>query len=354
MFGAHAALGARMAGFAGWEMPIQYGGIIEEHRAVREAAGVFDISHMGEFFVSGAAAAGWLNGLLTNDIARLETGQGQYTLLLNERGGVIDDLIAYRLGADDYFLVVNASMIDEDAAWMRGRMRGDVTFDDRSASMAAVALQGPAAIDVFRKACGAGVPVPARFGIASFSFQGAQALVARTGYTGEDGVEVFCPNDAVAELWAALLAAGARPAGLGARDTLRVEACYPLNGHELSPERTPLEAGLGFAVALDKPGGFVGRDALRERQARGFDERLAAFRVEGAGAPPRAGYGLFADAERVGEVTSGTFAPTLGGGAGMGYVRAGLARAGTRLDMEVRGRRVPVVIARRPLYKGGV
>ncbi|HPA21389.1 MAG TPA: glycine cleavage system aminomethyltransferase GcvT [Verrucomicrobiae bacterium] len=351
---AHVALGARMAPFAGWEMPIQYTGILEEHRAVRQATGVFDISHMGEFFFSGAGAAAWLNGLLTNDISRLSPGEGHYTLLLNERGGVIDDLIAYRIGADEYFLVVNASKIDEDAAWMRGHLQAGVSFEDRSEGIAAVALQGPRAIAVFSEVFGAGATAPERFHIASFDFGDARAIIARTGYTGEDGVEIFVPSAAGAALWDRLLAAGAKPAGLGARDTLRLESCYPLNGHELGPERTPLEAGLRFAVALEKIGGFLGAEVLRSQAAAGLKERLVAFSVEGAGAPPRAGYSLFSGQDRVGEVTSGTFSPSLARGIGMAYVAAASASPGTRLEMEVRGRRVPVVIARKPLYKGGL
>lgn len=341
-----------MAAFAGWDMPIQYTGILEEHRVVREAAGVFDISHMGEFFFSGPGAGAWLNGLLTNDIARLSPGEGQYTLLLNERGGVIDDLIAYRMGAEEYFLVVNASKIEEDAAWMRGHLKPGVHFEDRSPGMAAVALQGPRAIAVFREVFA--TEAPRRFCVAPCGFEGTRAIVARTGYTGEDGVEIFVPADAAGTLWGRLLTAGAKPAGLGARDTLRLEACYPLNGHELGPDRTPLEAGLGFAVSLEKPGGFVGAEALRAQKAAGLTERLAAFSVEGGGAPPRAGYGLFSGKDRVGEVTSGTFSPSLGRGVGMAYVAASSAAPGAHLEMEVRGRRVPVVIARKPLYKGGL
>lgn len=352
MHGAHVALGARMAEFAGWDMPIQYAGILEEHRAVRGAVGAFDISHMGEFFFTGRGIGAWLNSLLTNAIERLAPGEGQYTLLLNERGGVIDDLIAYRLGAEEYFLVVNASKIEEDGAWMRDRMKAGMHFEDRSAGMAAVALQGPRALQVFREVFAA--EAPGRFCIAAHGFGKSTALVARTGYTGEDGVEIFLPGDAGRALWDRLLAAGATPAGLGARDTLRLEACYPLNGHELGPDRTPLAAGLGFAVAMEKPGGFVGAEALRAQKAAGLAERLVAFSVEGGAAPPRAGYGLYAGQGRVGEVTSGTFSPSLGRGIGMAYVAADRAAPGTGLEMEVRGRRVPIVIARKPLYKGGL
>lgn len=218
--------------------------------------------------------------------------------------------------------------------------------------MAAVALQGPRALQVFREVFAA--EAPARFCIAAHDFGKSTALVARTGYTGEDGVEIFLPGDAGRALWDRLLAAGATPAGLGARDTLRLEACYPLNGHELGPDRTPLAAGLGFAVAMEKPGGFVGAEALRAQKAAGLAERLVAFSVEGGAAPPRAGYGLYAGQGRVGEVTSGTFSPSLGRGIGMAYVAADRAAPGTGLEMEVRGRRVPIVIARKPLYKGGL
>lgn len=348
------SLGARMAPFAGWEMPIQYKGILEEHRAVRETAGVFDISHMGEFFFSGPEAANFLNGLLTNDVMRLTPGEGQYAFLLNERGGVIDDLIAYRVENDEYFLVVNASKIGEDADWVRAHLPPGVRFDDRSPAMGAVALQGPRAIAILREAFGEGIVIPERFHIANAQIANMRLNVARTGYTGEDGVEIFAGAAEITAVWTRLLAAGAKPAGLGARDTLRLESCYPLNGHELGPDRTPLEAGLGFAVALDKPGGFIGRDALAAQKTSGLKERLVAFSTDGAGAPPRAGYFLFSGSDRVGEVTSGSYSPSLERGIGMAYVAGGNASPGTRLEMEVRGRRVPVVIGRKPLYKGGL
>jgi len=350
----HVALGARMAPFAGWEMPIQYKGILDEHRAVRESAGIFDISHMGEFFFSGPAAGSFLNELLTNDISRLALGEGQYAFLLNDRGGVIDDLIAYRIGDQEYFLVVNASKIDEDAAWFRAHMREGVSFHDRSPGMGAIALQGPRALSVFGEAYGSDQPIPERFHIARFTVGDMRPWVARTGYTGEDGVEIFSEAGEAPALWDRLLAAGATAAGLGARDTLRLESCYPLNGHELGPDRTPLEAGLGFAVALDKRDGFVGAETLRAQKAAGFKEKLVAFSTDGPGAPPRAGYVLFHGADRVGEVTSGSYSPSMGAGIGMAYVATECAPPGTRLEMEVRGRLVPVVIRRKPLYKGGL
>jgi aminomethyltransferase len=359
LFAAHQKLGARLVDFGGWHMPVQYSGIIEEHKAVREAAGVFDISHMGEFFVSGAGALDFLNGLLTNDVAKLANGQGQYTLMLNEQGGVIDDLIIYRLREDQYFLVVNASKIDEDRAWIEQKIKGKkAEFSDRSNLYSAVALQGPKALQIARALLGAGWPEPKRNEITTYSWNCQEILAARTGYTGEDGIELFFANEIAENFFFALLEAGKafglKPCGLGARDTLRLEACLPLNGNDLSEKRTPLEAGLGFFVSLTKEADFPGKNVLLRQKSEGVKEKLAAFRLKAQGPPPRPHYALFQGAERVGEVTSGAPSPTLGYGIGLAYLKAACAQPGATLALEVRGNRVPVEVVKKPFYKRAV
>jgi len=355
LFAAHQKLDARLVDFGGWHMPVQYTGIIEEHKAVREAAGVFDISHMGEFFVSGPGATTFLNGLLTNDVAKLSEGKGQYTLMLNEQGGVIDDLIIYNQGVEGYFLVVNASKIEEDRAWIKKHLPSDVSFSDKSDATSAVALQGPKALEIARVFFGAGWPEPKRNEITSYSWNCQPILATRTGYTGEDGIELFFANKIAENFLFALLEAGKpfglKPCGLGARDTLRLEACLPLNGNDLSDKRTPLEAGLGFFVSLTKEAVFPGKDVLQKQKNEGLKEKLIAFRVSGKGPPPRSHYPLFFCAVQVGEVTSGAPSPTLGYGIGLAYVKIACAEPGTALELEVRGSRVPVEVVKKPFYK---
>lgn len=345
--GSHVALGARLVPFAGWNMPVQYTSILDEHQAVRERAGIFDISHMGQFFVEGPAAAAWLDRMLTNRIARLAPGQGQYTLLLHERGGVIDDLIAYRTGEASYLLVVNASKIDEDFAWLESHRTEGATLRDESGQWAGLAVQGPRAAEVFAAAL-PGEVLPPRNGIATTA---AGALVCRTGYTGEDGFEFFCPAAAATTWWDAFLAAGASPCGLGARDTLRLEMGFPLNGNDLGPDRTPIEAGLGFFCDLDK-GDFIGRDTLARQKAEGPELQLAALRYTDKGAPPRAHYPVFdADGTPVGELASGVLSPSLMTGIGMAYLPAALAVPGTVVHIDVRGRRFPAEVVKKPFYR---
>jgi aminomethyltransferase len=355
LYAAHQKLGARLVDFGGWHMPVQYGGILEEHKAVREAAGVFDISHMGEFFISGTQALDFLNGLLTNDAAKLGVGQGQYTLMLNEEGGVIDDLILYRLHETEFLLVVNASKIDEDREWIRKNLPAGISFIDKSDSTGAVALQGPKAVEIARAFLGAGWPEPKRNEITAYSWNCQPILAARTGYTGEDGLELFFANEIAENFFFSLLEAGKpfglKPCGLGARDTLRLEACLPLNGNDLSSTRTPLEAGLGFFVSLTKDAVFPGKEVLQKQKAYGLNEKLVAFRLKEKGPPPRPHYRLFFGAEDVGEVTSGAPSPTLGYGIGLAYVEVEQAEVGLTLEMEVRGNRVPVEIVKKPFYK---
>ncbi len=345
--GAHLALGARLVPFAGWNMPVQYSSIIEEHKAVRGKVGIFDISHMGQFIVEGAGATAWLNRMLTNNIAKLSVSQGQYTLLLNERGGVIDDLIAYRTGESSYFLVVNASMIDEDFFWMASHQDEQAVLRNESDLWAGMAIQGPDAVATFAKAC-PGAELPPRNGIATLA---GGEIVCRTGYTGEDGFEFFCPAADGIAWWDKFLAAGAAPCGLGARDTLRLEMGYPLNGNDLSPERTPIEAGLGFFCDLDK-GDFIGRDVLAKQKADGPALKLTAIRYTDKGAPPRAHYPVVsAEGTVIGELASGVLSPSLMAGIGMAYLPAESAKPGTLLQIDVRGRLFPAEVVKKPFYK---
>jgi aminomethyltransferase len=358
LFETHQKLGARLVEFGGWHMPVQYTGIVEEHKAVREAAGVFDISHMGEFFVSGIGALAFLNGLLTNDATKLAVRQGQYTLMLNEEGGVIDDLILYRLHETEFLLVVNAAKIEEDRAWIKGNLAEGVSFRDQSDANSAVALQGPKALEIAAAFFGAGWPEPKRNEITSYSWNHHPILAARTGYTGEEGLELFFPNEIAEILLTAILEAGKpfglKPTGLGARDTLRLEAGLPLNGNDLSARRTPLEAGLGAFVSLEKDSEFPGKDVLIKQKSEGVKEKLVAFRVKEKGPPPRPHYVLFQGRTQVGEVTSGAPSPTLGYGIGLAYVRTEYSQPGTALELEVRGARVPVEVVKKPFYKRAI
>ncbi len=359
LHGAHQNLGARLVEFGGWHMPVQYTGIVDEHKTVRETAGLFDISHMGEFFVSGFHARTFLNGLLTNDVDKLAVGQGQYTLMLNDEGGVIDDLILYRLEEAKYLLVVNAAKIDEDWKWLLEReaiaKTPEVWSENASANYSALALQGPKSLEIARAFLGEGWPAPEHNQITAYSWNCQPVLTARTGYTGEDGVEFFFPSAIAENFFAALLETGRplglKPAGLGARDTLRLEACLPLNGNDLSPQHTPIEAGLGAFVSLTKEANFPGKEVLLKQKANGVNEKLVAFRMTQGGPPPRAHYCLFLGEEHVGEVTSGAPSPTLGCGVGLAYVETEFAAPGTKLELEVRGSRLPVEIVKKPFYK---
>ncbi len=369
LFTAHRKLGGKLVEFGGWEMPVQYTSITDEHLAVRNAAGIFDISHMGEVTVSGSGAAAFLNSLLTNDIRKLAPGEGQYTLMCNERGGVIDDLYAYRLSSEVFFLVINASRIEPDVAWLQAQAAippcgtGELKLTDASHNYAAVAVQGPR-VKEFIDACIPGASVSGmrvngvtglkKNQIAGFHFEQGGLLVSRTGYTGEDGFEIVGSDEPIRHVWDALLAAGhafgIKPCGLGARDTLRTEVCYPLYGHELDEQTTPIEAGLGFFVALDK-GGFNGRSVLAEQRASGTKKKLAAFKMTGKSAPPRPHYPIRVNGANAGVVTSGTQSPSLGIGIGMGYVPPEFAKPDTKIEIEIRGKRFSAVVVPKPIYR---
>jgi len=350
----HVRRGAKIISFGGWLMPVQYTSIVEEHHAVRNNVGIFDISHMGQLLVSGPATRGWLNTMLTNNIDKLEVGQGQYTFFLNEAGGIIDDLIVYRIEEQKFLLVVNAARTDEDFAWLERYRPKDVDLKNRSANFGGVAVQGPRMAELFRALFGENANLPTRNHIVDLPFDGTSVSVARTGYTGEDGVEVFFRAEDAAKFWNSALeegkALGIKPCGLGARDTLRLEVCYPLNGSDLSPERNPIEAGLGFFVDLTKPN-FIGREVLVKAKENGSPEKLVAFRMQTKGPPPRPHYSVFDDGNRIGEVTSGTLSPSLNYGIGMAYVSAPHATIGTKIDIEIRGQKFPAIIEKKPLYK---
>jgi aminomethyltransferase len=368
LFSAHQKLGAKLIDFGGWEMPVQYTSITDEHLAVRNAAGIFDISHMGEVTVSGAAAVEFLNQLLTNDIKKLTPGLGQYTLMCNERGTVIDDLYAYRLCGDVYFLIINASRVEADVAWMKSQWekfprRSELTLTDASHNYAAVAVQGPR-VKEFIDEIISGASISAmrvarvtdlkKNEIGGFKFENQSVLVSRTGYTGEDGFEIIGSDESIRHLWDKFISTGQpfglKPAGLGARDTLRTEVCYPLYGHELDEETTPIEAGVGFFVALDK-GEFNGRAVLAEQKANGAQKKLVAFKMTDKSAPPRPHYKIFSGAQEIGEVVSGTQSPSLNLGIGMGYVPPEFAKPDTKIEVEIRGKRFAAVVVQKPIYK---
>ncbi len=331
----HAALGARLVPFAGWEMPVQYEGVIPEHRAVRTDAGVFDVSHMGELEVEGPRAKELLQGLLSNDLEKIGAGEAQYTLLTNERGGIIDDLIVYELEPTRFLLIVNASNREADYGWLKEREIRGSEVSDRSSDYALLAVQGPKAFERL------GLPRDKKaFTWEMSEVDGVEVMVNRTGYTGEEGCELLAMAEDAGELWDAVLARGVVPCGLGARDTLRLEVCYPLHGNDITPESDPISAGLGWTCALDKE--FTGADVLRRIKADGPERKLVAFVMEDK-AIPRQGMPI---SEPPGEVTSGSHSPMLDVGIGMGYVPAGSSAPGHRADH--RRARTPEACACRP------
>jgi aminomethyltransferase len=327
-----------MVPFAGWEMPVQYGGVIEEVRAVRTDAGVFDVSHMGELEVEGPRTHVLLQSVLSNDLDRIEPGEAQYSLLTNESGGIVDDLIAYCLEPFRYLLVVNASNTETDFRWLKEREITGSDVRDVSGQYALLAVQGPRAIARL------GLPEAPAFTFATGEVGGIEVMVNRTGYTGEDGCELMCSADDAVALWDAVVASGAIPCGLAARDTLRLEVCYPLHGNDITPETDAISAGLGWTCALDKD--FTGVDALRRVKAEGPRERLVAFVMAEKAIPRHA-----MPVEGGGAVTSGTYSPTLDVGIGLAYVPAGAAEPGTELTIDVRGRPRRARVVKKPIYR---
>jgi aminomethyltransferase len=338
----HVAAGARLVPFAGWEMPVQYAGIRAEHAAVRERAGVFDVSHMGQVETSGAGALALLQRLLSNDVERLAPGGAQYGLLCREDGGVLDDLFTYRLGEDRYLTVTNAANHERDHAWFSAHAEGSgATVSDWPADFAMLAVQGPQARALVGELAGGGLP--RRFTVAPMTVAGVPGvLVCGTGYTGEDGVELMIPPDGAVAVWDAVVAGGAEPVGLGARDTLRLEACFHLYGNDLSEDRNPIEAGLGWCCK--EATGFIGAEPIAAARERGTAEKLVPFAITGQGIA-RQGNPVIGG----GVVTSGTLSPTLGYGIGLAYLPAERTAPGTPFEIDVRGKTRTAEVRAKPL-----
>jgi aminomethyltransferase len=344
LFDCHMAAGAKLVDFAGWEMPVQYEGVIAEHLAVRESCGIFDVSHMGQIETSGAGAQALLQRLLSNDVSKIAPGGAQYSVMCREDGGVLDDLFTYRIDVDRYLTITNASNHTRDLAWWSAQAieSDDVQVSDSIEQWAMLAVQGPLAREIVQAVSDG--PLPARMRAESRRLLGAEVLVCSTGYTGEDGVELLCDPEHAPELWNELVRRGARPAGLGARDTLRLEVCFHLYGNDLTVERGPIEAGLGWCCKEDT--GFIGADAVHHARMHGTAEQLVAFAVEGPGIA-RQGNPVVGG----GEVTSGTLSPCLHTGIGLAYVPAEHAEPGTELEIDVRGKMRRAVVKDKPLYR---
>ncbi len=349
---AHVRLGARMIGFGGWDMPVQYTGIVEEHRTVRAAVGCFDVSHMGEFEFRGRDAARALQTLTTNDVGALAVGQVQYSLLCTEDGGIVDDLTLYRLGDDHYMMTVNAANIESDWAWVTGRLDGRVDARNVSAETGLIAVQGPRAEALVGRLADVDVAGIGYYRFARGRVAGVPAVVSRTGYTGEDGFELYLPADRTEAVWDALLAEGKRegvaPIGLGARDTLRLEMKYALYGNDIDRTTNPVEAGLGWVVKLDA-GDFVGRAAIERVKAAGPARRLVGFEMVDR-AVARHGYRILREGTAVGVVTSGSYGPSVDRYIGMGYVPTALAAVGSAIEVEVRGRPQKARVVKTPFH----
>jgi aminomethyltransferase len=353
LYNAHRRAGAKMVGFAGWDMPVQYSGVIAEHLAVRSRAGLFDVSHMGEIEVRGKGALDFCQRMTANDLSRAKLFQAQYNLLLNEQGGVVDDVIFYRLQEDIFFICVNASNTAKDFSWLEQHSAGAVEVENVSAKYAQLALQGPLSAGILQPLTALDLAALKSFHFAFADVASIRCLVARTGYTGEDGFELYCDSTAAERLWTALLNAGAPaglvPAGLGARDTLRLEKAYPLYGHELDDETTPLEAGLAWVTKFSKPD-FLSRDILLRQQEAGPKRRLVGLELLQPGIA-RSEYGLFENGRLIGRVTSGTKSPSLGKAIALGYVSTEVADIDHAIDVEIRGRKIPARIVSLPFYR---
>ena len=358
----HKSLKAKMVPFGGWLMPVSYTTVLQEHKAVREACGIFDVSHMGEVMVTGANAAAFLQHLTINDIEKLKDGSGQYSAMLHEHGGMIDDLIVYRLKADKYLLCVNASNTAKDFAWIdkQARKFSEVQVADESNLWSQLAVQGPASAKAVEALIGATDLAQFRslqyMDIMNLKLFGKAALLARTGYTGEHGYEIYLPNEVAEKTWAALLetqpVTGIQPIGLGARDTLRLEACYLLYGNDMNDEVSPLEAGIGWATRLTKAD-FIGRAALvQQKEAGPKRSQFAFFMVEDG--IPRSGMDLYRNGEKIGVVTSGSVLPTVGGAGGMALIARGKANLNDEVEVDIRGKRKLARLVQKPLYKAKV
>ncbi|HEY9699938.1 MAG TPA: glycine cleavage system aminomethyltransferase GcvT [Trichocoleus sp.] len=352
----HLELKARMVPFAGWEMPVQYGGISKEHQAVRQQAGMFDISHMGKFVLVGQDIIAQLQRLVPSDLTRLKPGEAQYTVLLNKQAGIVDDLIIYYQGETErgdqrITTIVNAATTAKDRAWLLNHLdQGTIDFQDRSAEQVLIAVQGPEAIQQLQAFVQEDLRAIPRFGHFEGTVLGQPGFLARTGYTGEDGFEVMVDPATGEALWESLSVAGVVPCGLGARDTLRLEAAMALYGMDIDDTTTPLEAGLGWLVHLDHKGDFIGRSVLEQQKQAGVERRLVGLRLEGRNIA-RHGYPVLADGKTIGTVTSGTLSPTLGYPVALAYVPAEFAKIGQTVQVEIRGKSYPATIVKRPFYK---
>ncbi|MGH2472570.1 MAG: glycine cleavage system aminomethyltransferase GcvT [Candidatus Limnocylindria bacterium] len=351
LYDKHEALGAKIVPFAGYEMPIQYEGIVAEHRAVRSVAGLFDLSHMGEFVFQGRGAGALVDRLVSSDIAGLEIYQARYGLLTNERGTIVDDVIVYRTAETEFLMVVNAANIAKDRAHVLAHLSKDVVFDDRSYETALIAIQGPRAAQILETVTTTDLREIPSFGVTGAEVAGGSATLARTGYTGEDGFEIFVPNAQAGRVWDFLLERGKfiglKPIGLGARDTLRLEARFSLYGNDIDETTDPIEAGLGWTCKLDKE--FIGRDAIAAKKAAGPTRKIAGLVVEGGVA--RHGYEVTQNGEVVGQVTSGTYGPTVEKNIALAYVPTPLSKVGTALAVRIRGKDVPATVVKTPFYR---
>jgi len=348
--------GGKTIDFGGWELPVQFSSIKEEHEAVRSKAGLFDVSHMGEVEVKGKNSLNFLQKMMTNDISKIQKGSAQYTAMCYENGGTVDDLLVYKIEDNHYLLVVNASNIEKDYKWLQDHVEGDVVLDNLSEKTAQLALQGPLAEKVLQKL--AGDTELSQIGFFKFqqevNLNGKKALVSRTGYTGEDGFEIYCDATEAIDLWRAILEAGKEegviPCGLGSRDTLRFESVLALYGQELSPEISPLEAGIAFAVKLNKESNFIGKEALRKQKETGLERKLVGIEMIDRGIP-RHGYPVYKGEELIGQVTTGTQSPTLKRNIGLALIKTDYTALESEIEVEIRGKRLKAVVVPTPFYK---
>ncbi|MEH7335450.1 glycine cleavage system aminomethyltransferase GcvT [Neobacillus drentensis] len=355
LFDVYKEYGGKTIDFGGWELPVQFSSIKEEHEAVRTKAGLFDVSHMGEVEVKGVDSLNYLQKMMTNDISKIKNGGAQYTAMCYENGGTVDDLLVYKIEDNHYLLVVNASNIEKDYKWLEEHLEGDVSLENLSEKTAQLAVQGPLAEKVLQKLTDTDLS-----GVGFFKFQqevlinGKKALVSRTGYTGEDGFEVYCDSAEAALLWKEILKAGEEegilPCGLGARDTLRFEAVLALYGQELSAEISPLEAGIGFAVKLTKETDFIGKEALKQQKENGLPRKLVGIEMIDRGIP-RHGYPVYKGEEIIGEVTTGTQSPTLKKNIGLALIKTEFAGLESEVEVEIRGKRLKATVVPTPFYK---
>jgi aminomethyltransferase len=356
LYAVHQAAGAKFVDFGGWEMPVQYSSIIDEHKTVRTSVGLFDVSHMGEIEIKGPRALEVVQRLTTNDAAKLAVWQIQYSTLCYPHGGIVDDLTVYRQGPEHFLFCVNAANIDKDYAWIVEQARGDADITNTSTEIAQLALQGRNAQATLQPLCDLSLDDIRYYWAAKGQIKGIEALISRTGYTGEDGFEIYCPAAQGPELWHALIAAGEpygiKPIGLGARDTLRLEMGYALYGNDITAETTPLQAGLAWIVKLNK-GDFIGREALLKERSEGIARKLIGFEMVERGVA-RGHYRIMADGQVMGEVTSGTVSPSLNKGIGLGYVKMPYAKAGTALHIDIRGKLAQARVTSTPFYPSQV